>query len=115
MKRSPESARSTGDGFGAGGGIVVGPSTVRARPPRRGRPGRAPGARPATPPRIGAGEPEVEHANAPVGADHDVRRLEVAVDEPGAVGGRQALAGVRQHREHLGTRAPGLGQPCRQG
>jgi hypothetical protein len=52
--------------------------------------------------RLGAGEAEVEDADAAVVADHDVGGLEVAVDQAGRVGGGEALAGLAEHGEDLG-------------
>jgi hypothetical protein len=51
---------------------------------------------------LGAGEAEVEDADAAVVADHDVGGLEVAVDEAGGVGGGEALAGLAEHGGELG-------------
>ena len=43
------------------------------------------------------GQAEVHDLDRAVGGPHEVGRLEVAVDQPGGVGGRDALAGV-DHR-----------------
>jgi hypothetical protein len=51
----------------------------------------------------GAGEAEVEDADAAVVADEDVVGLEVAVDEAGGVGGGEAAAGLAGTRR--GSRA----------
>ena len=57
-------------------------------------------------------EAEVGDLDDAVGADQDVARLEVAVDEPGAVRGREPGARLTDHREDLRGRArPGL-QPA---
>jgi hypothetical protein len=50
-------------------------------------------------------EAEVHDADAAVGADHDVVGLEVAVDEAGGVGGRDAAGGVEEDVEELGPAA----------
>ena len=74
---------------GDGGGVLGGgPQVVEAR-------GAAGGG-------LGAGEAEVEDADAAVVADHDVGGLEVAVDEAGGVGGGEALAGLAKHGGELG-------------
>ncbi|HEY8379440.1 MAG TPA: hypothetical protein VIK91_23270 [Nannocystis sp.] len=67
----------------------------------------------ASGPRGGAGEAEIEHADAAVVADHGVARLEVAVDEAGLVRRREAAAGLNEGVEDLGpgallAAAPGL-------
>jgi hypothetical protein len=46
-----------------------------------------------------AGEAEVDDAGAAVVVDEDVVGLEVAVDEAGAVGGGEAVAGGEEHVE----------------
>jgi hypothetical protein len=64
---------------------------------------------------VGAGEAEVEDADAAVLADHAVLRLEVAVDQAGLVGGGEAGAGLPEDLEDL---APGSGlslEPCPEG
>ena len=50
---------------------------------------------------IGAGEPEVGHLDHAVIADQDVVRLEVAVDEAGAVRSGQPAAGGAKHLQHF--------------
>jgi hypothetical protein len=65
---------------------------------------------------LGAGEAEVEDADAAVVADHDVGGLEVAVDEAGRVGGREALAGLANMAGELGEGSPALAlEPGAQG
>ena len=49
---------------------------------------------------------EIQHPQATVGSDQDVVGLEVAVDELGAMGRRQAFAGAHEHVEH---RSPVVG------
>ena len=58
-----------------------------------------------------AGEAEVHHANAAVGADHHVVGLEVAVDQAGGVGRRDAEGDVLQHAQDLGPAARALAGP----
>src|SRR5690606_29287009 len=61
-----------------------------------------------------AGEAEVEHARAIVGADHHVIGLEVAVDQAGVVGGREPATGEQVHAQDLGPRSRGAGGPVRE-
>ena len=60
---------------------------------------------------LGSREPEVEHAHAPVLPDEHVRRLEVAVHEPGAVRGREPFARGDRGAHDLGARPPLLVRP----
>ena len=48
------------------------------------------------------GEAEVEDLQQPVGSDHQVLRLQVAVDDAGAVGPRQAVGELGAEVEQLG-------------
>ena len=64
---------------------------------------------------VQAGDAEVGDAHAPVGADEDVVRLDVAVDDAGAVRRRQAGAGLQEHRDDLRPASRALGQPARHG
>ena len=61
------------------------------------------------------GEPEVTDPDATIGADEDVVGLDVTMDEPGGVGGREAFAGRDQRGQDLGPRAITGGQPRAQG
>ena len=54
----------------------------------------------------GARQPEVEHAHAPVGAEDQVGRLEVAVHEADLVRRGQAAPGVAEDVQHLAPRRP---------
>jgi hypothetical protein len=51
------------------------------------------------------GQPEVEDADPPVGAEDRVVGLEVAMDEPGAVGGGQTVGGLAIVADELGRGA----------
>ena len=57
-----------------------------------------------------ADQAEVEHAEAPVGADHRVVGLEVAVDEASRVGGLEPGSGLAEHRQDLPPVPAGLGR-----
>jgi hypothetical protein len=63
----------------------------------------------------GAGEAEVEDADAAVAGDEDVVGLEVAVDEAGVVGGGQAGAGLAHDRHDLAPRPRLLLEPGAEG
>ena len=54
---------------------------------------------------LGPREPEVHHPHAAVVADHEVGGLEIAVDEPGGVRGRQTRDRGLEHVENLGNRS----------
>jgi hypothetical protein len=45
------------------------------------------------------GQAEIEHLGPPVRRDHDVRRLEIAVDQPDGVGRGQGFSHLRAHVE----------------
>ena len=64
---------------------------------------------------VGAGEAEVEDADAAVLADEDVVGFEVAMDDADGVGGGEALAGGGEDLEDLAPGAALVGEPGAQG
>jgi hypothetical protein len=77
--------------------VIVG-SRARRRPVEAAAPGQA----------------EIEDADPAVAADHDVGRLEVAMDQADGVGGGEAAAGGLHHLEDLAHRARLRPQPLAQ-
>jgi hypothetical protein len=59
-------------------------------------------------------QPEVDHAHAAVARQEHVVRLEVAVGEPGPVGGLQTAPGLDEHVDHLAPRPARRLQPLAQ-
>ena len=94
-------------GRGRAGDVTVasGRSARRPRVARRRRAARSADRRRAVDACGGARQAEVEHAHAPVVADHDVVGLEVAVHQPGAVRGGQPFAGGEEDVEDLARAA----------
>ncbi len=62
-----------------------------------------------------ARQPEVRDPSAPVGADEDVVRLEVAVHQADRVRGLDAAASLDEHRDDLAPAPRGRRQPAGQG
>ena len=60
------------------------------------------------------GEPKIEHLDRTVLADFDVRRLQIAVNDPLLVGGFQCLCDLFGNRECLVQRNRALGDPIRE-
>ncbi len=60
------------------------------------------------------GEPEVRELRPPVAAEQDVRRLDVPVDDPDGMEGRQAGEQVGRHPHRLGDGQRPAAQPARQ-
>ncbi len=62
-----------------------------------------------------AGQPEVGHADPAIRADEHIVGLEVAVDQAGAMGDREAARRRGEHGQDLPPAAPLAAQPARQG
>ena len=113
LVKSHAEAELVGPGVARDPGPLLG-SHVRRRPldraRRRDRPrDHAAARRPLAPDitwrrpglRRGSGETEIGHHHPPVGADQEVRRLEVAVNEAGGVGSGEPPARLDQHGHDL--------------